>query len=85
MFSSITPTNLGQFSKPGSILKSAGSDNLETPYMCNLSKFWFWQNKVQRTYFHHCKTLKATQLVHLAAGGEQIWDFAAFNAECLGV
>ena len=27
MFCSITPINLGQFSKPGSVLKSASSDN----------------------------------------------------------
>ena len=42
LFCSITPTNLGQFSKQGSVLKSAGSDNFKTthPFICNLTKFW---------------------------------------------
>ena len=31
MFCSITPTNLGQFSKPGTNTESAGPDNFKTP------------------------------------------------------
>ena len=31
LFCSITPTNLGQFSKPGADLKSAGPDIFKTP------------------------------------------------------
>ena len=34
LFCSITPTNLGRFSKPGSVLKSAGPDDFKTPPTC---------------------------------------------------
>ena len=36
MFYSITHTNLGQFSKPGSVLKSAGSDNFKAPHSMSI-------------------------------------------------
>ena len=34
LFCSITPTNLGQLSKPGTDLKSAGPDVFKTPPTC---------------------------------------------------
>ena len=34
LFCSMTPTNLGQFSKPGADLKSAGPDIFKTPPTC---------------------------------------------------
>ena len=37
LFCSITPTNLGQFSKPGTDLKCAGPDVLKTPPTCPFS------------------------------------------------
>ena len=36
LFYSITPTNLGQFSKPGTDLKSAGPDIFKTPPTCTI-------------------------------------------------
>ena len=33
---SITPTNLGQFSKPGTDLKSAGPEVFKTPPTCTI-------------------------------------------------
>ena len=35
-FCSITPTNLGQFSKPGTDLKSAGPDVFKIPPTCTI-------------------------------------------------
>ena len=36
LFCSITPTNVGQFSKPGADLKSAGPDVFKTPPTCTI-------------------------------------------------
>ena len=36
LFCSITTTNLGQFSKPGTDLKSAGPDVFKTPPKCTI-------------------------------------------------
>ena len=41
-FCSITPTNLGQFSKPGTDLKSAGPDVFKTPPTCTIWPSFGW-------------------------------------------
>ena len=42
LFCSITPTNLGQFSKPGIDLKSAGPDIFQTPPTYTISPSFGW-------------------------------------------
>ena len=42
LFCSITPTNLGQFSKPGADLNSAGPDFFKTPPSCTIWPSFAW-------------------------------------------
>ena len=42
LFCSITPTNLGQLSKPGTDLKSAGPDVFKTPPICTIWPSFGW-------------------------------------------
>ena len=42
LFCSITPTNLGQLSKPGTDLKTAGPDVFKTPPTCTIWPSFAW-------------------------------------------
>ena len=43
-FCPITPTNLGQISKPVSVLETAGPDNFKTPPTCQIWPSFGWDN-----------------------------------------
>ena len=53
LFCSITPTNLGQLSKPGTDLKSAGPDVFKTPPTCLIWPSFGWDIWCKRHMIPH--------------------------------